>query len=118
MWKSNQRRILYFWIKWQKNESLVNGVNDFLSWNEPVLGDADFLLAKPVPMCSNRKLTRDLGRSGTGEEAFDDVWVSQMFKYTLDEVKVYHDGNSCYGIQTFYLMDGTKNLQKTNDFGK
>ena len=80
------------------------------------MGDADFLLAKPVPMCSNRKLTRDLGRSGTGEEAFDDVWVSQMFKYTLDEVKVYHDGNSCYGIQTFYLMDGTKNLQKTNDF--
>ena len=96
-------------------KSLVYGVHDFLTYIEPVFGDADFLLAKPVPMCANGKLTQALGRSGTGAEAFDDAaWVSQMFNYTLAEVKVFHDGNSCYGIQTFYLMDGTKKSPGTH----
>ncbi len=70
---------------------------------------------KKVGFCPNGKTTEPIGKSGVSAEAFDDEsWISQMFNYSLAEVKLFHDGRFCYGVQTFYTMDGTKKSPGTH----
>jgi len=104
-----------FGLNGQYIKALNFGVNDFVTYMEPVFGDIEFVYAKNVSFCPNGKTTEPLGNKGVGAEAFDDEsWISQMFNYSLAEVKVFHDGKYCYGIQTFYHMDGTKKSPGTH----
>ncbi len=96
-------------------KALNFGVNDFITYIEPVFGDVDLIYAKRVNFCPNGKTTEPLGTTGVSAEAFDDEsWISQMFNYSLAEVKIFNDGKYCYGIQTIYNMDGTKKSPGTH----
>jgi len=104
-----------FGLNGQYIKALNFGVNEYVTYIEPVFGDIDLVYAKKVGFCSNGKTTEPLGKKGVSAEAFDDEsWISQMFNYTLSEVKVFHDGKVCYGIQTFYNIDGTKKSPGTH----
>lgn len=97
-------------------KSLHIGVSgNYISYLEGVFGDIEFLFAKNVAFLANGKTTEALGRLGVSAEAFDDQnWISDYFNYELQEVKVFHDQQYCYGIQTFYKMDGTRKSPGTH----
>lgn len=104
-----------FGLNGQYIKAINYGVNEFVTYMEPVFGDIDLVYAKKVAFCPNGKTSEPLGKNGVSAEAFDDEsWISQMFNYSLAEVKVFHDGKFCYGIQTFYNIDGTKKSPGTH----
>jgi len=90
-------------------KSLKLGVGEYLTYAEPVFEHQMFVNAQKLQFSTNGKFTTELGKKKNNSEGFDDWdWLSSKFNYAVAEVKVWTDGNSVYGVQFSYMLDGTK----------
>jgi hypothetical protein len=90
-------------------KSLILGVTDYLSYVEPIYEDVMFVTAKKLDFSTNGKFTTELGKRHNDTEEFDDLdWIKEKFNYSINEVKIWHDGQHVHGVQWYYNLDGAK----------
>jgi len=90
-------------------KALKMGVGEFLQFLEPVLENEMYVTAQKLNFSTNGKFTNTLGKLRNGGESFEDQdWLKGKLNFTVNEVKIWHDGQAVHGIQYYYNLDGTK----------
>jgi hypothetical protein len=90
-------------------KSVILGVTDYLSYIEPIYEDIMFVTAKRLDLSHSGKVTTELGKRHNDTEEFDDLdWIKDKFNWTINEVKIWHDGQHVHGVQFYFNLDGAK----------
>jgi hypothetical protein len=85
------------------------GTEEYLTYATPVYEDEAFVTAQRMVLSPSQKFTTMLGSPDKNCENFDDFdWIKDKFNFSVGEIKLWHDGNYVYGVQFYYLLDGTK----------
>jgi hypothetical protein len=91
------------------------GVGEYLNFIEPIFMDTRFLFSKQIPYNVNTKTTESLGNVISKAKDFDDInWIKDKVNYSVNEIKIFHNGKFCHGIHTIYNMNGTTNSPGAN----
>jgi len=88
--------------------SLKFGVDQHISYLEPVFESEMFMNCRAVQLDLNGKFSETVGKTHKDTIGFNDqLFVKDKWNYTVSQINVWHDGKFVYGVQFFYGMDGT-----------
>jgi hypothetical protein len=90
-------------------KSLIIGVTNHVCYLQPVFDEIMFLGARRLENSTSGRWTSEVGKRHNDTEDFDDLdWMKDKLNYSMNEVKIWHDGQFVHGVQFIYNMDGAK----------